>query len=130
MTGYTTTYSGNDITNTLDTLDFTDEKVWSDYDDHYKTRPASIDISLERKTPSEKTWTAVETGVITGAQWKSISFTGLPKTVPSGNDAGKAYDYRITESAVDGYTTTYAQANGKAIITNTLNVLSIRGEKT
>ncbi|NCC08113.1 MAG: Cna B-type domain-containing protein [Clostridia bacterium] len=54
----------------------------------------------------------------------------MPKTVPSGNDAGKAHDYRITESAVDGYTTTYAQANGKAIITNTLNVLSIRGEKT
>ena len=104
------------ITNTLDTIDKSGTKTWSDSENKYKTRPASITIYAmngdvrvaETTTNADKNWA-----------W---SFIGLPKC----DKEGKEIDYTFQEAAVHGYTST---VDG-TVITNTLETVDIKVVKS
>lgn len=93
---------------------YTVTKKWSDSSNAYDTRPASIRLRLERRKITEKRYTAVVTVDVygSGGAWR-YTFTRLPIAAAD----GAAYEYRVREEAVSGYTVAYDDDNH--VITNT-----------
>ena len=85
-------------------------KQWQDMDDYDELRPESVTIHLERRT-ADGEYETVDTIEMTGEgnTW-TYTFQGLPTR----NDAGVRYQYRVREEEVEGYAVQY---NGY-IVTN------------
>ena len=119
--GYSTTYSSDGlvVTNTLDTVDVSVEKVWDDFDDQYDLRPDSITVQLlQNGAPFGDPFDLDEDN-----QWQH-TFDDLPMTDMNGDD----FTYTFAEiSVVPGYTTTYSEDT--RTITNTLDTVDIPVEK-
>lgn len=95
-------------------------KTWEDNGNAYQTRPDSLKLILERRVGSSRewenvsnlyspTWTKPETGNV----W-TYTYTGLPSCDENGN----LYTYRVREEVLDGYEQTETTGN------NFINVLS------
>lgn len=110
------------ITNTLDTVDRSGEKTWSDYNDSYEMRPASVEIQLQYRTEGTG-WVnvpGVETQVAVAEYW-AWSFTGLPAC----DAAGNTYEYGVAEVNGDPrYEATYTDDNPMSL-TNTLKLKTL-----
>ena len=110
ITGYTTKITGDakegfTVTNTLETVDVTVNKTWSDNNDQDGLRPTTITLTLSNGDTVELTkdgnWT------------KTIE--GLPKYVD-----GSEFSYTVTEKNVPtGYQVTYSEDGLTAINTHT-----------
>ncbi|MEA4889397.1 MAG: Cna B-type domain-containing protein [Clostridiaceae bacterium] len=111
--GYTTTYSTDTftITNTLDTIEKTVTKIWSDFNDANNLRPDGISVQLlQNGSPFGDPVTLNDSN-----SWSHL-FTDLPES----NEFGVDYDDPVAEiTAVPGYTTTYS--SDTFTITNTLD---------
>lgn len=92
------------ITNHLVTTDIQVNKGWDDFDNQYKLRPTSIQVTLlQNGEPLE----SIEPATITpneAGDWQH-RFTNLPKY----DAEGQEYHYTIEETAVPGYTATIVQ---------------------
>lgn len=118
MAGYTPSYSGSNITNTLNTeYTVTATKTWEDDGNKFGTRPDSVTLQLyangaavDGKTLplSASNADSKDPNVWTG------SFTGLPEK----DSAGKAITYTVEETAVPGGYT--ADTTKDLNVTNTL----------
>ena len=92
---------GGTITNTLAdpaTVDVSGTKVWDDFSNVAKARPASVTLTLANDgtaaaTGYEPVWTNT-----TGNTW-TWTYTGLPKF----DEAGKQLMWTVTEAQVSGY---------------------------
>ena len=122
--GYTTTIDQitGTITNTLDTTEVPVTKTWSDFDDKFNLRPASITVRLFQNEKEIAQVPAAEIKADEAGNWSHI-FAELP-TVDS---KGQTYVYTIKEDTVPGYTTAIDQATGT--ITNTLDTMNVTGQK-
>jgi serine-aspartate repeat-containing protein C/D/E len=136
LTGYETTYDGNNITNTheVEKTSVSGQKTWSDHDNQDGVRPDEITVNLlaDGKKVDSKTVTAKD-------GWK-YEFNdldkfkaGQPIKYSKFNDldkfkAGQEIKYTVEEAAVAGYETTYDGNN----IVNTHQVAktSVSGQKT
>lgn len=104
--GYETTIdeATDVITNHLVTTDIQVNKGWDDFDNQYKLRPTSIQVTLlQNGEPLE----SIEPATITpneAGDWQH-RFTNLPKY----DAEGQEYHYTIEETAVPGYTATIVQ---------------------
>ena len=102
--GYNTVINGNQtdgyqITNshTPATIVVSGSKTWNDNNDQDGARPESITINLL------KSGEIIKTVTVTAENGWAWSFKDLPKY----ENKGQLISYSITETAVDGYTTTY-----------------------
>ncbi|MCW6655477.1 Cna B-type domain-containing protein, partial [Aerococcaceae bacterium NML201296] len=114
----TNTYSNNE------TVSISGKKVWNDYNNQFKTRPAKITVTVLRDG-AEFNKTVDVTGGTDTNEWV-FEVTDLPKYSP----AGKAYTYTLKEVTVAGYTVEYGANN---TITNTYRnteTIDISGKKT
>ncbi|MCT0016797.1 Cna B-type domain-containing protein [Lactococcus lactis subsp. lactis] len=118
---YSTSYSGNNITNTYTPrmITFSGTKVWVDGNNQDGLRPDSITIHLFAN--------GVDTGktaqVTADNNW-SYNFEDLTAT----DSNGKQIEYTVTEDSVDGYT---SEINGTTITnTHVPSVVSVGGTKT
>ena len=99
-------------------------KVWTDDDNRDGVRPETITVTLLQKI-GDGEWTevidengnAVTATLNADGQW-AASFTDLPKYAD-----GELISYKVTETAVDGYTTTYSQLD---LITNVMTIHNTR----
>lgn len=98
--GYKAIYSENgyDVLNkhTPETIDIEGVKKWNDKDDQDGKRPEKVTVTLWAN--GEK---IEETTVTESDEWK-YAFTNLPKY-----EDGKEIAYKVTETAVDDYSTSY-----------------------
>ncbi len=121
--GYNTTYSadGYSVTNTHtpETIDLTGSKIWEDNYNQDGIRPTEITIHL--LADGEET---ASTQVTAKEDW-SWSFTGLPKY-----KNGTEIAYTVTETAVEGYETTYAEDGYTVMNTHTPETIDLAGSKT
>ena len=106
--GYETEIRGTNITNTLITTEVEGNKVWSDYNNIWNTRPEEITVNLLANG------TEVQEVKVTEATNWEYEFTNLPKYDKAGNEI----TYTITEEEVVGTN-----------ITNTLITTEVEGEK-
>ncbi|MCW6677510.1 Cna B-type domain-containing protein, partial [Aerococcaceae bacterium NML180378] len=114
----TNTYSNNEK------VSISGKKVWNDYNNQFKTRPAKITVTV-LQDGKEFNKTVDITGGTDTNEWV-FEVTDLPKYSP----AGKAYTYTLKELTVDGYTVEYGENN---TITNTYRnteTIDISGKKT
>ena len=129
---YQTTYDPTHlyISNTYITVNVAGTKTWvGDSGAPVGTRPGSVTLTLQSRTgsnpwadawyPLPPTWTNTGTDV-----W-SYSFIGLPKYLADGTTL---IEYRVVETAVPDYNTTYDPSHLN--VTNTYNVTSVSGTKT
>lgn len=113
----TTTNDGTTFSfvNKLKTTSIVVHKVWNDGD--METRPETISFKLEYRENSTSTWKEYLTSSMTAEDMVDDE----PWTKQIGN-LPATYEYRITETNVAaGYNTKVADAEGRYIITNTLN---------
>ena len=116
------------LVNTLETIDLSVTKTWNDQGNKYNTRPENIHVTVERSLDGE-TWTPVvgNEADLTGTEW-SAEFKALPKVDLT---TGKAYQYRVVEKPVNGYSTKPAIfVGGKAELVNTLDTIDLSVTKT
>ena len=126
VTDYTTTYDGNNITNsyTPGKTSATVTKIWNDAENQDGKRPESITVSLladgeatgETVTLSaENNWTQTVSDLPEKANGKAIEYTWTEETLPEG--------YELTDTSKNGTVTT---------LTNTYapETTSITGTKT
>ena len=93
--GYETTIEGYDVTNLrVGTVDVAGTKTW--LDDNSEERPESITVNLLQNGE------VIDSQVVTSETEWSYAFSELPEF----DDVGKAYEYTVTEEAVEGYETT------------------------
>ncbi|MCW6665787.1 Cna B-type domain-containing protein [Aerococcaceae bacterium NML191219] len=114
----TNTYSNNEK------VSISGKKVWNDYNNQFKTRPAKITVTV-LQDGKEFNKTVDITGGTDTNEWM-FEVTDLPKYSP----AGKAYTYTLKEVTVAGYTVEYGESN---TITNTYRnteTIDISGKKT
>ncbi|MEO1769558.1 Cna B-type domain-containing protein [Candidatus Enterococcus ferrettii] len=107
---YETKVEGTTIINTYEnkeTTEISGKKIWKDYDNKFKTRPATIDIHLYQ---NDKEFDSKEIQADKTGNW-TYSFTNLPKY----DDKGEAYNYTVKEDPVKDYKTKVEGNN----ITNT-----------
>lgn len=108
--GYTTSISGSQtdgftITNTVKTTNVTGTKTWDDLAEKYGLIPDQLTINLEYSLDGQS-WQAYKqngqalTATATKEAGWSYSFTDLPTT----DKAGTKIHYRVTESALTGFT--------------------------
>ena len=116
LEGYTPTYSGMDITNSVNTINLSGTKTWNDENNRYSTRPESIIINLFRNG------TYVESKTVTAADGWAYTFTNLPEY----DAMGRPFNYTVREDDVNGYET---QESGMSV-TNTLITKDVSGTKT
>ena len=104
--GYTSSVSGNTITNTHvpAVTEVSGSKTWNDNDNQDGVRPASITVNLV------KNGEIIASKTVTAADNWSWSFTDLPKF-----ENGELIKYAVTENEVDDYSASYNGYN----ITNT-----------
>ena len=119
--GYESDVDGFKITNTRsDVKSIKISKSWLDNDS--KSRPNSIDVELFRSvTDGEQE--LVDTYTVTANNDWSLEVENLP----SFDNDGKAYTYKIEEVAVDGYETTI---NGFDITNLRVGTTNVEGTKT
>jgi hypothetical protein len=124
ITGYDTTYSGYDITNshTPEKTSISGVKTWDDQDNQDGVRPTSITVDLYKSTDSV---TPVATKTVTEADGWKYTFDNLPT-----HEAGKAITYSVKEHAVDGYAATYKDGSYDITNTHTPGKVSVSGTKT
>lgn len=98
VTGYETTIdqTTGTITNTLITTNVTGKKVWEDNNDKLGLRPDSITVNLLQ---NGKQLAETKVTVDKDGNWH-FTFENLPKV----DNAGKVFEYTVTENAVEGYT--------------------------
>ena len=96
---YSDTTSGTTIRN-VGTTSIAVTKIWKDNGNAYGTRPEDLDLTLQRKTATENSWTEVEIAqpewTINDDTW-TCTYSGLPYADPDGN----RYAYRVTEAGLD-----------------------------
>ena len=120
-TTYTVTY-----TNDYELTDLEITKVWDDANDQDGKRLTADELKA-KLTLSPSVEGAEPTVVDNGDNTYTITYTGLPRY-----NNGQEVEYTVTESAIDGYTTTGSPAKDHGTITNTHTpeVVNISGEKT
>ncbi len=114
VTGYTSTVSGHDVTNTQQTTEVSGMKTW--LDDESADRPDIITVQVKN---GEEIVQSLE---VTAEDDWSYTFKDLPKY----DKAGKEINYSINEKAVDGYKTII---NGFDITNLRADVTVVEGEK-
>ena len=96
-------------------IKLTINKVWKDFDNFDKKRPGSITVTISRtwkdKNNVEKTEVVpgYESYTITGSIYKSTwqkVITDLPAYLKESDGTVRYYKYSVTETEIDGYTTT------------------------
>jgi len=114
--GYAASYSSDDraITNTLQTVDLSGQKIWDDNNDQYATRPAGVTVQALNGSA------VVASQNVTGPDWQ-YSFTGLPEF----DNSGDPVNYTVDEITPSGY----ESAVSGTTITNTLDGISVSGQK-
>ena len=117
VNGYTTAADGENLVNTLKTIDINGTKEWVDGNNAYSTRPEKITINLLQNESEIDEFEA------TSADNWSWKFENLPEFDSEGN----AYRYTVSEDVVNGYQSSYDQANYK--VTNTLYTKDLNGVK-
>lgn len=90
-------------------------KVWKDFDNFDKKRPDSITVTISRTwkdaTGKEQTQTVPNyesykiTGSINKSTWQEV-IKGLPAYFKENDRTVRYYKYSVTETEIDGYTTT------------------------
>lgn len=139
LAGFTPTVTDHNIKNALDTTKITVEKNWSDYDNHYQTRPTSLNFTLLVKVADEWQPFAAVYGVK-----KELTLSGLTnrwigtyQDLPKYDRDGQLIQYAVKEdlSAVqDRYVASAAQVaaehGGTAVFNNTLATTAITVTKT
>ena len=126
VTDYTTTYNGNNITNsyTPGKTSATVTKIWNDAENQDGKRPESITVSLLADgeatgntvtLSAENNWTQTVSDLPEKANGKAIEYTWTEETLPEG--------YKLTDNSKNGTVTT---------LTNTYapETVSITGTKT
>ncbi|MEG0294854.1 Cna B-type domain-containing protein [Enterococcus sp.] len=122
ISGYTATYNGMNVTNTLVPTSVSGKKTWLG-DDSVKdlSRPKSITLTLQRDgSPATDKDKEIITATATAPDW-NYEFTDLPKF----KEAGDSYKYTVVETDVPGYEKTPNGMN----VTNTFQPMTIEGEK-
>lgn len=117
--GYITTYTNNvfdtpgvdpvvTVTNTLPLTQVSVTKEWDDESNKYNLRQ-NINVTLQRKLPTEENWTDCEAVTLTpqnvtvsGNSW-TYTFAQLSKF----NVANLPFEYRVVEAKVNAYDTYY-----------------------
>ncbi|MBO5428869.1 MAG: Cna B-type domain-containing protein, partial [Peptococcaceae bacterium] len=102
----TNTYSGEDA----EFVTISGNKVWNDNNDEQGKRPESIILNLLRDGKK------VDEITVTEADNWAYAFTNLPKA----DEEGNAYEYTVTEDAVDEYRSVITRTSAGYDITNTL----------
>lgn len=96
-------------------IKLTINKVWKDFDNFDKKRPGSITVTISRtwKDANGNDQTQIVTGyesyTITGSIYKSTwqkVITDLPAYLKESDGTDRYYKYSVTETEIDGYTTT------------------------
>ena len=96
-------------------IKLTINKVWKDFDNFDKKRPGSITVTISRtwKDANGNDQTQIVTGyesyTITGSIYKSTwqkVITDLPAYLKESDGTVSYYKYSVTETEIDGYTTT------------------------
>ena len=119
VNNYTTTYDGNNITNTYTTkTGINGIKTWVDYNNKDNTRPSTIRVYLVKNGTKTNTYKDV-----TEADGWKYSFENLDKY----DDNNNLISYSVQEEKVDNYTTTY---DGNNITNKYTAKTSIEGTKT
>ncbi len=134
VSGYETTYdkaNKNNITNTHKpgTVEISGTKTWDDNKNQDGLRPEKVELKLYRKVGNgdeelvqgvKATWTKTSSDI-----W-NYSFGSLPEY-----ENQKQITYRVEETPVSGYETTYDKANKNNITnTHTPKTVDIEGTKT
>ncbi|GGI66612.1 hypothetical protein GCM10011482_22660 [Enterococcus alcedinis] len=122
ISGYTTTYDGMNVTNTLVPTSVSGKKMWTG-DGTVKdlSRPESITLTLQRDGIDAKDKDGkIITATATAPDW-NYEFTDLPEF----KKADAKFVYTVVETEVPGYTTAYDGMN----VTNTFQPMTIEGEK-
>ncbi|MCL2628211.1 MAG: Cna B-type domain-containing protein [Oscillospiraceae bacterium] len=97
-----------DVTNNLDTVDVTVNKVWEDYHNSYAVRPETLIFALQKRIDGG-TWAQatdingdiIHEMTVTSAESQGYIFTNLPKFDTNGDE----WQYRVLEiAALDGTT--------------------------
>ncbi len=119
--GYTTSYDGYDITNTLETVNITGTKTWDDASNQDGKRVTEITVNLLANGDTDN---PVDSITVTGnadADTWNWSFTDLPKYDSNGaeitytvtEDVITDYETEITGSASEGFVITNKYEPGK-----------------
>ncbi|MDR3766535.1 MAG: Cna B-type domain-containing protein, partial [Butyricicoccus sp.] len=104
---YRTDESGTVVTNTTVLADLAGTKTWLDNGNEGDTRPSTLPLILERKIDSDTTWTPV-TGVV--PTWDTTTYAAKNQWVytysglPTHDEDGNLYSYRVREQVPSGYT--------------------------
>jgi pilin isopeptide linkage protein len=108
-----------------DTTDLTITKEWVG-DDEVK-RPDSVDVDVLQSTDGE-TWTNVGFVRLSEENNWTVNLRGLPAT----DENGKAYQYQVSERAVDGYVSVVSSLGNSFTVTNIAcsEEITISGTKT
>ena len=120
--GYTTTYDGYNITNTLETEELTSRtvtKVWDDNKNQDGKRPESIQIILKADGNVKDTVTLNEEN-----NW-TYTWTGLPEKAN-----GTTIGYSVEEEKVDGYEASMSEDGWTITNTHVPSVITLTGSKT
>ena len=141
------------VENTLSGVSITVTKIWAgDSAVSELTRPGDVSLTLERRTTAATNWERITgpnasyTWTKNGSTW-TTGWTNLPAYTGSGANR-TAYEYRVTEASVAGYTAKYTSGgidfadaptlavtgengtvNAAVTITNTLVPLTIEVTK-
>lgn len=114
--GYETTIEGYDVTNLrVGTVDVSGTKTW--LDDNSTERPESITVNLLQNGE------VIDSQVVTVETEWTYEFSELPEF----DEVGKAYEYTVTEEAVEGYQTTI---DGFDITNLRIGFTEVSGTKT
>lgn len=116
--GYTSKVDGTTITNTYsndEMIEISGEKIWNDYNNHFKTRPETIKVKLSQNGQPYR-----EQDVSEGADGKwTYAFKKLPRFDASHIE----YKYTVEEVPVDKYQT---KVNGHIIENTYVNDKTIK----
>lgn len=114
------TYSDKPLTTSV-----TATKVWSDYNNQYSIRPASIELMLMANGQKVEQEGLTNPATVTAGTDGTWSYTW--ENVPINDADGAAITYTVTETAVPGYTASYSEDG--LTVTNTLKTTSVTAKK-